>query len=141
MAPGFSGSSPMNARSTRVRALVSVSVLAFVFGGLAACNSEGDLAVTPAPVTAKTEKPASGDHAGMGMHDQDSAPAAHMPLFHDLGSHTHKISTKNREAQAYFDQGYRYLFNFNHNAAILSFQEALKRDPKCAMCWWGIAFA
>ena len=131
----------MNARSRRVRALVSVSVFAFVIAGLAACNSEGDLAVTPAPIAAKSEKPAAADdHGGMGMHG-GGAPVAHMPLFHDLGSHTHKISTANGEAQAYFDQGYRYLFNFNHNAAILSFQEALKRDANCAMCWWGIAFA
>ena len=64
-----------------------------------------------------------------------------MPLFSNLGDHTHKITTKSPEAQAYFDQGYRYLFNFNHAAAIASFQEALKRDPDCAMCWWGIAFA
>src|SRR5258708_34254145 len=64
-----------------------------------------------------------------------------MPLFDNLGTHSHKISTTNAEAQAYFNQGYRYLFNFNHNAAILSFQEALKRDANCAMCWWGIAFA
>ncbi len=33
------------------------------------------------------------------------------------------------------------LFNFNHAAADLIVQEALKRDPKCAMCWWGIALA
>ncbi len=138
----------MVARSRRVRALVSVSVVSLALGGLAACNSEGDLAVVPAPVNAKSEKPAaSGDHPAMGMHDghdEGAAPPAapvQMPLFHDLGSHTHKISTKNAQAQLYFDQGYRYLFNFNHNAAILSFQEALKRDPNCAMCWWGIAFA
>lgn len=67
--------------------------------------------------------------------------ATAMPLFKDLGTHSHKITTTSAEAQAYFDQGYRLLFNFNHAGAIASFQEALKRDPKCAMCWWGIAFA
>jgi tetratricopeptide (TPR) repeat protein len=67
--------------------------------------------------------------------------AVSMPLFDDLGTHAHKITTSSPEAQAYFNQGYRYLFNFNHAGAISSFQEALKRDPKCAMCWWGIAFA
>lgn len=64
-----------------------------------------------------------------------------MPLFKDLGTHEHKITTTSPQAQAYFNQGYRLLFNFNHAGAIASFQEALKRDPKCAMCWWGIAFA
>src|SRR5262249_30094493 len=70
-----------------------------------------------------------------------AANAKKMPLFDNLGTHEHKITTSSPEAQAYFNQGYRYLFNFNHAAAISSFQEALKRDPKCAMCWWGISFA
>jgi tetratricopeptide (TPR) repeat protein len=78
------------------------------------------------------------DHAGSG-HAMNHATK--MPLFDDLGTHTHKITTSSPEAQAYFNQGYRYLFNFNHAAAISSFQEALKRDANCAMCWWGIAFA
>lgn len=74
-------------------------------------------------------------------HGQHSAQAKHMPLFDTLGTHHHKISTLNQETQAYFDQGYRFLFNFNHAAAIASFEEGLKRDQGCAMCWWGIAFA
>lgn len=64
-----------------------------------------------------------------------------MPLFDNLGTHEHKITTTSAETQAYFNQGYRFLFNFNHAAAVASFQEGLRRDPKCAMCWWGIAFA
>jgi hypothetical protein len=67
--------------------------------------------------------------------------ATNMPLFKDLGTHEHKITTSSPEAQAYFNQGVRFMFNFNHAAAISSFQEALKRDPKCAMCWWGISLS
>ncbi len=136
----------INPVSRRGRALVSVSVLALSLGVLAACNSDGEIAVT-ANETSHAGGGTSADHAQMAADDHGTmaapaaGPAVTMPLFHDLGSHTHKISTKNREAQNYFDQGYRYLFNFNHNAAILSFQEALKRDANCAMCWWGIAFA
>ncbi|MDZ4739135.1 MAG: hypothetical protein SGJ03_04445 [Alphaproteobacteria bacterium] len=73
--------------------------------------------------------------------DHHAGGAKTMPLFDNLGTHSHKISTASAEAQAYFNQGYRFLFNFNHAAAISSFEEALKRDDKCAMCWWGIAFA
>jgi tetratricopeptide (TPR) repeat protein len=43
--------------------------------------------------------------------------------------------------QNYFDQGVRLLFNFNHAEAIRSFREAARLDPKCAMCWWGVAYA
>ena len=85
--------------------------------------------------------PPPGDASKAGMSVCSAGGAKKMPLFDNLGTHEHKITTSSAEAQAYFNQGYRYLFNFNHAAAISSFQEALKRDPKCAMCWWGIAFA
>jgi tetratricopeptide (TPR) repeat protein len=64
-----------------------------------------------------------------------------MPLFTNLGTHSHRITTRDAKVQAYFDQGYRLLFNFNHAAAIASFQEGLKLDANCAMCWWGISLA
>ena len=83
------------------------------------------------------------DTAGTPTHSSHGAPGGDVktPLFDNLGTHEHKITTASAEAQAYFNQGYRKLFNFNHAAAIAAFQEALKRDPNCAMCWWGIALA
>jgi len=63
------------------------------------------------------------------------------PLFDGLGSHTHRITTASPEAQRYFDQGLRFLFGFNHGAAIRSFSEAARLDPTCAMAHWGIALA
>jgi tetratricopeptide (TPR) repeat protein len=63
------------------------------------------------------------------------------PLFDGYGDHTHKISTSNAKTQAYFDQGVRLLFAFNHAEAIRSFREAARQDPDCAMCWWGVGFA
>ncbi|MCA9735991.1 MAG: hypothetical protein KC645_00010, partial [Gemmatimonadetes bacterium] len=69
------------------------------------------------------------------------APADTVPLFDGLGEHHHAISTASAEAQAYFDQGLRLVYGFNHAEAIRSFEEALRRDDACAMCWWGIAFA
>jgi tetratricopeptide (TPR) repeat protein len=41
--------------------------------------------------------------------------------------------------QAYFDQGLRMLFGFNHPEAIRSFEQAARLDPDCAMCYWGLA--
>lgn len=63
------------------------------------------------------------------------------PLFTNLGDHHHPITTSVPETQKYFDQGVRLLFGFNHAEAIRSFREAARLDPKCAMCWWGVAFA
>ena len=64
-----------------------------------------------------------------------------VPLYTDLGTYSRTITTKIPDAQRYFDQGLRLVFGFNHAEAIRSFNEAARRDPKCAMCFWGIAYA
>ena len=66
------------------------------------------------------------------------APTHAVPLFKDLGSYHREISTKNRTAQKYFDQGIRLVYGFNHDEAERAFREAARRDPKCAICYWGI---
>lgn len=63
------------------------------------------------------------------------------PLLAGYGDHHHLITTSNPKTQAYFDQGVRMLFAFNHPEAIRSFREGARLDPDCAMCWWGVAFA
>jgi tetratricopeptide (TPR) repeat protein len=62
-------------------------------------------------------------------------------LFDNLGNHRHPISTRVPLAQRYFNQGLILAYGFNHAEAVLSFQEAAKLDPNCAMCYWGIALA
>jgi tetratricopeptide (TPR) repeat protein len=63
------------------------------------------------------------------------------PLYDDLGDHAWSITTDVPEAQAYFDQGLRLYYAFNHQEAVRSFREAQRLDPECAMCWWGEALA
>jgi len=63
------------------------------------------------------------------------------PFFEGLGSYSRKITTDSPAAQRYFNQGLAFLHGFNHGAAIRSFQEAARLDPKCAMAHWGIAMA
>ena len=63
------------------------------------------------------------------------------PLRNDLGSYTRKVTTKNPQAQRYFNQGLAYLHGFNHASAIRSFQEAANLDPDCAMAHYGVALA
>ncbi|HEX5865638.1 MAG TPA: hypothetical protein VF014_15530 [Casimicrobiaceae bacterium] len=58
-----------------------------------------------------------------------------------LGSLHHPVSTRNRQAQMYFDQGLKLVFAFNHEAAIQSFAHAAELDPDLAMAHWGIALA
>jgi len=63
------------------------------------------------------------------------------PLFDNLGSLHHPISTTSEAAQQYFDQGLRLTYAFNHEEAVRSFEEAANRDPSAAMAYWGIALA
>lgn len=78
----------------------------------------------PAPVTAE---------------QRYSAPIA---IFRNgLGSFTKKISTRNPEAQAFFDQGFQMMYSFAKTEAVRSFREAWKRDENCAICHWGEAWA
>ncbi len=62
------------------------------------------------------------------------------PLFSGLRGINFYISTKNAEAQKYFDQGMMLSFAFNHAEAGRSFFEAARQDSTCAMCWWGFAY-
>src|SRR5262245_21346809 len=61
------------------------------------------------------------------------------PLWTGLGSISYKIATANERAQAYFDQGLRLAYAFNHGEAQRAFRMGQKLDPECAMCFWGEA--
>ena len=62
------------------------------------------------------------------------------PLFTGMGEHHHSISTNSPKSQRYFDQGLTLAYGFNHAEAARSFREAIKLDPDCAMCNWGLAY-
>jgi len=67
-----------------------------------------------------------------------------MPLHHDgkgLGPFSRPVTTSSHEAQLYFDQGVQLLYAFDIPGARRSFREAWKRDPSCAMCYFGEAWA
>ena len=75
-------------------------------------------------------------------HRHVKAPEAHTPppVFDDLGTLQHAITTSSQTAQQYFDQGLRLVYAFNHDEANRAFTEAARLDPNCAMAYWGIAF-
>ena len=75
-----------------------------------------------------------------GAHRHAGPGAAPAPMILDgLGSHHQSVTTSSPEAQAYFDQGLRLVYAFNHIEAESAFREATRLDPACAMCYWGIA--
>jgi tetratricopeptide (TPR) repeat protein len=65
-------------------------------------------------------------------------PAQLLPGF---GTQRHPVSTRNRLAQKFFDQGLRMVYAFNHEEAVRSFKRAAELDPKLAMAYWGIGYA
>src|ERR1700674_1771057 len=69
------------------------------------------------------------------------AKAKSATLMAGYGNWHHPVSTKNAQAQAFFDQGLRLIYAFNHDEAMRSFQRAAELDPKLAMAYWGIAEA
>jgi tetratricopeptide (TPR) repeat protein len=82
--------------------------------------------------------------AGHSGHDQQAPQAQvaeHPPLYDNLGDHHYAVTTREPRAQAYFDQGLRLYYAFNHSEAVRSFREAQRIDPTCAMCFWGEALA
>jgi tetratricopeptide (TPR) repeat protein len=63
------------------------------------------------------------------------------PLFDNLGDLNFTISTKEKLAQTFFNQGMKLTYAFNHAEAHRSFMEASRLDPSAAMAYWGQAYA
>ena len=89
----------------------------------AACGATPEKPAAPAAATAPPQAP--------------QVP----PLIPGMGNHRHPIVTASSEAQLYFDQGFNFVFGFNHEEAVRSFRRAAELDPNAAMPHWGIAWA
>lgn len=87
---------------------------------------------------AATEKPRKSETAPFQPAPMQAAPGE-APLFGDLGGLGFKLGRASPQVQAYFDQGLRLAFGFNHAEAQRAFQAAQRLDPGCAMCFWGEA--
>ena len=70
--------------------------------------------------------------------DSEQAQAV---LVQGSGTYSRKISTKNPQAQAFFDQGLRLAWGFYFPESIASYQEAARMDPDHPMPFWGMAHA
>ncbi len=61
------------------------------------------------------------------------------PKLEGLGDYHFEVTTDSPESQAYFDQGLRLTYGFNHSEALRAFKEAARLDPENAMAYWGWA--
>jgi tetratricopeptide (TPR) repeat protein len=71
----------------------------------------------------------------------DTPPATTITPMPGLGTATFAVTAKDEQARAWFAQGLQLLWAFEHPEAVRVFRAALARDPTCAMCAWGVAYA
>jgi tetratricopeptide (TPR) repeat protein len=73
--------------------------------------------------------------------DQDKAGPGGVlaPRLQKLGDHQFPVSTKNKQAQLFMNQGLNLSYAFNHAEAARAFREAARQDPNLAMAYWGQA--
>ncbi len=62
-------------------------------------------------------------------------------LFPGLCLLHYRVSTSSPECQALFDQGLGFHYSYVWMEAARSFETATKRDPECALAWWGLSRA
>ena len=77
----------------------------------------------------------------MAQHQHGNGSTKALELHPGLGNYHHPITTKNPEAQKYFDQGLALLYGFNHDEAVRYFRRAAELDPEAAMPYWGLALS
>jgi tetratricopeptide (TPR) repeat protein len=105
----------------------------FLAFGLAAVAS-----LTTSPVAAQGGAAAGGGDRAP-LYERYTEP---IQLFKNgLGTFTRPMSSSNKEAQAFFDQGFQMMYSFAKPEAVRSFREAWQRDANCAICYWGEAWA
>jgi tetratricopeptide (TPR) repeat protein len=74
-------------------------------------------------------------------HGTKPAPVKTAVIEPGLGGVNHPVTTKNAQAQGFFNQGLAYIYAFNHAESIKAFKRASELDPNLAMAYWGAALA
>ena len=107
-------------------ALAAAALLACALPGQAQDTSKS----TPA---AEAEHPAGHDHS-------DKAAPKTAQLLVGYGNGGFAVTGANPQAQAFFSNGMELAAAFAHRASIVAMEEAVRLDPACAMCLWGLAY-
>ncbi|PTR06372.1 hypothetical protein C8R32_11186 [Nitrosospira sp. Nsp5] len=114
----------------QLRILYSMMLgLAVTAGGVT-----GTFAHTGENASASTVSGAAHKHHAQAVQDDQATPR-----LLNLGSHAFPVSTRNKLAQQFINQGLNLSYAFNHAEAGRSFREAARLDPSLAMAYWGQA--
>ncbi len=96
-------------------------------------------AILAAPAHGQTAQAGGHVHYAEPPAQQATTTGAIAPRLQNLGTHTFPVSTRNRQAQLFINQGLNLAFAFNHAEARRAFREAARLDPNLAMAYWGQA--
>ena len=117
----------------RMRISIYYSLLIFLLWG---CNQQHKRSGTEAAAIKKNIY-----HCAPQTSDKDwYSLGTKAPIFKGLEGIDFRISTENKQAQLYFNQGLMLAYGFNHAEAARSFFEATRLDSNCAMAYWGFAY-
>ena len=112
-----------------------------------ASPAPAEVSSKPAPAT-PTEVSAGDDEdaklrEGHSYHGEafDEGPRQAAYLMQGMGNASFPVTTKNAEAQKFFNQGLAQLHGFWYFEAERSFRQAAALDPDCAMNYWGMCQA
>jgi len=100
------------------------------------------MVMTGSPVLMQAQQSAS--MSGHDMSDMQTVPPPEQlpvpPRMTRIGN-SHITIKASPEAQEWFDQGLSLLHDFWDYESAKAFQQGIRVDPNCAMCWWGLAQA
>jgi tetratricopeptide (TPR) repeat protein len=68
-------------------------------------------------------------------------PSPDAPVLSGMGTYRLPRVSPSPQAQHFFRQGMTLAWGFNPEEAARAFATAAKLDPRCALCWWGLAWA
>jgi tetratricopeptide (TPR) repeat protein len=71
---------------------------------------------------------------------QDQVPPEQLPVPQRMSGvgNVHMRITATPEAQAWFDQGLNLIHDFWDYESARAFEQSVRVDPRCAMCYWGL---
>ncbi len=115
--------------------LIALSLMALAAPAIAQTGP-----ASPEPADHAVQAPASEAVAESEGHSHtDNAVPKEATLLPGYGGGGFAITTAVPEAQAFFSNGLELGAAFAHKAAVAAMEEAVRRDPACAMCLWGQA--
>jgi tetratricopeptide (TPR) repeat protein len=78
--------------------------------------------------------------SGHGMETRDEIAPSDLPAAQRMTGvgNVHLQITASAEAQAWFDQGLNLLHDFWYYESARAFEQAIRTDAQCAMCYWGL---